>query len=38
MFPFDPGLPLLGNIRKPLVIDVIQMSLLLTLNKIHTLF
>ena len=37
MFPFDPGLPLLGNIRK-LFIDVIQMSLLLTLNKIHILF
>ena len=39
MFPLTPSpLPLLKNIRKPLVLGVVLMSLMLTLNKLHTLF
>lgn len=39
MFPLTPSpLPLLKNIRKPLIVGVVMMSLLLTLNKLDILF
>ena len=39
MFPLTLSpLPLLKNIRKPLIVGVVMMSLLLTLNKLDILF